>query len=100
MVKKIFSLLILLAIAICSGGWLIIRGSGGGGGGGGVAPILNFSDITSGPDTGLGDGYGSGAIVTIWGNNLGSSQGASTISVCGTSPAYVLICSTITEKNI
>lgn len=35
------------------------------------APRLNFTDIISGPDTGLGDGKGSGAIVTLWGNNLG-----------------------------
>lgn len=32
---------------------------------------LKCSDITSGPKTDLGDGKGSGAIVTIWGNNLG-----------------------------
>jgi len=52
-------------------------------------PVLNFSDIISGPATGVGDGLGSGAIVTIWGNNLGSSQGSSTVTVCGTSPAYI-----------
>ena len=44
-----------------------------------ATPVLNFSDIVSGPDTGLGDGLGSGAIVTIWGNNFGSTQGASKI---------------------
>ncbi len=44
-----------------------------------VVPVLNFSDITSGPKTGLGDGVGEGAIVTIWGQNLGDTQGASTI---------------------
>jgi plastocyanin len=42
-------------------------------------PVLFFSDITSGPKTGLGDGLGDGAIVTIWGCNLGSSQGSSQI---------------------
>lgn len=42
-------------------------------------PHLNFSDITSGPDIGIGDGHGSGAIVTVWGNNLGSSQNESKI---------------------
>ena len=52
-------------------------------------PVLYFSDITSGPATGLGDGLGSGVIVTIWGANLGTSQGASTISACGVSPAHV-----------
>ena len=45
-------------------------------------PVLNFSDLISGPDTGLGDGLGSGAIVTVWGQNLGSSQNASTIQYC------------------
>lgn len=39
------------------------------------APYLNFSDIISGPPTGVNDGLGSGAIVTIWGNNLGSTRG-------------------------
>ncbi|GAM11824.1 hypothetical protein OR1_04142 [Geobacter sp. OR-1] len=46
-----------------------------------AAPILNFSDITSGPKTGNTDGVGSGAIVTIWGNNLGPSQGTSKVYV-------------------
>lgn len=45
------------------------------------SPILNFSDITSGPKTGLGDGKGSGAIVTIWGDNLGASQGTSDVYI-------------------
>ncbi|HBR79594.1 MAG TPA: hypothetical protein DEA46_04165 [Candidatus Moranbacteria bacterium] len=45
------------------------------------SPILNFSDITSGPKTGNTDGIGSGAIVTIWGNYLGSAQGSSKIYV-------------------
>lgn len=43
-------------------------------------PKLNFSDLISGPDTGLGDGVGSGVIVTVWGQHLGSSQGNSTIT--------------------
>jgi len=42
-------------------------------------PVIHFSDIISGPKTGLDDGLGEGAIVTIWGNNLGSSQGTSKI---------------------
>lgn len=46
-------------------------------------PVLNFSDIDSGPKTGNTDGIGSGAIVTIWGNNLGSAQGASKVYVGG-----------------
>lgn len=42
-------------------------------------PVLYFSDLNSGPDTGLGDGLGSGTIVTVWGRNLGNSQGTSDI---------------------
>lgn len=44
-----------------------------------ASPVLHFSDLISGPDTGVGDGLGSGTIVTVWGNNLGSSQGTSKI---------------------
>ncbi|MEI7891260.1 MAG: IPT/TIG domain-containing protein [bacterium] len=44
-------------------------------------PVLNFSDIDSGPKTGNTDGVGSGAIVTIWGNYLGSTQGTSKVYV-------------------
>lgn len=46
-----------------------------------AAPLLNFSDIESGPKTGNSDGVGSGAIVTIWGHNLGSTQGTSKVYV-------------------
>lgn len=46
-----------------------------------LRPTLNFSDLTSGPKTGNTDGVGSGAIVTVWGNNLGSTQGTSKIYV-------------------
>ncbi len=57
-------------------------------------PILNFSDLINGPKSGLGDGLGEGTIVTIWGNNLGSSQGTSKIYFRDSSsvihePAYV-----------
>ena len=45
------------------------------------APVLNFSDITSGPKIGNTDGLGSGVIVTIWGNNLGGTQGTSKVYV-------------------
>lgn len=48
-----------------------------------AAPLLNFSDIDSGPKNGNTDGVGSGAIVTIWGNNLGSSRGISKVYVGG-----------------
>lgn len=43
------------------------------------APVLLFTDLNSGPDVGLGDGKGSGTIVTLWGKYLGSEQGASTV---------------------
>jgi len=45
-----------------------------------ASPTLNFSDLISGPDTGLGDGLGSGVVVTIWGQGLGSSQSGSSIT--------------------
>jgi hypothetical protein len=56
-----------------------------------AAPVLYFSDITSGPKTGLTDDQvtNQGAIVTIWGAGLGSSQGDSTISACGAAPSHI-----------
>lgn len=42
-------------------------------------PFLAFSDLISGPDSGLGDGKGSGVIVTLWGQRLGSSQGGNKV---------------------
>lgn len=42
-------------------------------------PRLNFSDLINGPDVGLGDGSGSGAVVTIWGQHLGDVQAGSTL---------------------
>lgn len=47
-----------------------------------AAPVLAFSDLVSGPDTGLGDNRGSGVIVTVWGQHLGGSQGSSSIEFC------------------
>ncbi len=44
-----------------------------------LQPHLNFTDLISGPSTGLKDGFGSGAIVTIWGNNLGPKKVSSKI---------------------
>jgi len=44
-----------------------------------AGPRLNFSDLVNGPDVGLGDGQGSGAVVTIWGQHLGDVQAGSTI---------------------
>jgi hypothetical protein len=46
------------------------------------APHLVFSDLISGPSTGLGDKKGSGVIVTVWGFKLGDAQNASTIELC------------------
>jgi hypothetical protein len=54
-----------------------------------ASPTLNFSDLINGPRTGNTDGVGSGAIVTIWGNNLGSTQGSSTITVGDTAPSHI-----------
>ncbi len=54
-----------------------------------AAPVLYFSDLTSGPKTGLGDGLGSGAVVTIWGVNIGSTQGTSKVYVGDVEAAYV-----------
>ncbi|MFC1747514.1 hypothetical protein ACFL2V_01765 [Pseudomonadota bacterium] len=45
----------------------------------GMPPTLNFTDLINGPSSGLGDELGSGAIVTIWGYNLGSEQDTSKI---------------------
>lgn len=43
----------------------------------GSVPFLAFSDLASGPDHGLGNGSGDGVIVTVWGQNLGSTQATS-----------------------
>lgn len=37
-------------------------------------PFLAFSDLRNGPSSGLGDGLGSGVIVTLWGQGLGGAQ--------------------------
>lgn len=49
-----------------------------------VPPSIFFTDITSGPNTGGENvnGY-SGAYVTIYGNNFGSSQGSSAVTLNG-----------------
>lgn len=38
-------------------------------------PSLAFTDLKNGPSTGLGDGLGSGAIVTIWGHDFSEQPG-------------------------
>jgi len=55
-------------------------------------PVLFFSDLTSGPRTGNGDTSGGrsgqdGAIVTLWGRNLGSAQGSSKVYANGAEAA-------------
>jgi hypothetical protein len=40
-----------------------------------AAPRLAFSDLINGPVQGLSDGLGQGAIVTVWGYNLGDTPG-------------------------
>ncbi len=42
-------------------------------------PLLYFSDIINGPKAGLGDSLGEGAIVTLWGKNLGTEMGGSKV---------------------
>jgi len=51
-----------------------------------TGPVLYFSDITSGPKSGNSDTSGwrsglDGAIVTLWGTNLGSTQGSSKVFI-------------------
>lgn len=46
-------------------------------------PVLFFSDLISGPKSGWEGSATKGAAVSIWGLNLGSSQGSSTINCCG-----------------
>jgi hypothetical protein len=47
-----------------------------------TSPHIAFTDLISGPSTGLGDSLGSGVIVTAWGFNLGAEQGNSSIEYC------------------
>ena len=54
-----------------------------------ASPVLNFSDIISGPKMGLNDGLGEGAIVTVWGQNLGDTQGASKIYIDNKEAAHI-----------
>jgi hypothetical protein len=56
-----------------------------------ATPAVFFSDITSGPTTG-GETVGgfSGAYVTLYGNNFGTSQGGSTVALNGTSCGRVV----------
>jgi len=61
----------------------------------GSSPVLNFSDLVSGPNTGnsdisLGQTAGTdGAIVTIWGTGLGTAQGTSKVVVNGATADHI-----------
>ena len=46
-----------------------------------AAPVIFYSDLTAGPNT--GGQNNNGVFVTVWGNNFGSSQGTSYITVGG-----------------
>jgi hypothetical protein len=45
------------------------------------APVIFYSDLTSGPNT--GGQNNKGAFVTIWGNNFGATRGSSYVSIGG-----------------
>lgn len=63
------SIVIILFLACFNTPALATSGSGS------ANPILAFSDIINGPATGLDDGLGEGAIVTLWGYHLGNEKG-------------------------
>ncbi|MCE2572714.1 hypothetical protein [Motilimonas eburnea] len=44
------------------------------------APYLAFTDLISGPQSGLGDGKGEGTIITLWGYRLGDDPGTITLT--------------------
>jgi hypothetical protein len=48
-----------------------------------ATPTLFFSDMTDGATYGWNGSSSQGAAVTVWGLNLGSSRGTSTLTVCG-----------------
>ena len=52
-----------------------------------ASPTIFYSDITSGPNTGGQNNLG--VFVTIWGNNFGSTQGSSTVTVGGGAVANI-----------
>src|SRR5207244_3215435 len=58
-----------------------------------AVPLLAFTDLTQAPCIGNGDvtySAGNGAYVTLWGHNLGASQGASTITLGGVAPSSII----------
>ena len=46
-------------------------------------PVLFFSDLIFGPNTGWNGGTTQGAAVTIWGKNFGSTRGSSYVTING-----------------
>jgi hypothetical protein len=46
-------------------------------------PVLFFSDLIFGPNTGWNNGTSQGAAVTIWGENFGATQGSSYVTING-----------------
>jgi len=60
-----------------------------------TSPVLYFTDLASGPRSGNGDtskgqiANQDGALVTVWGENLGTSQGTSTITLGGVTPTAI-----------
>src|SRR4030095_14815158 len=60
-----------------------------------TSPALYFTDLASGPRSGNGDtskgqiANQDGALVTVWGQNLGTSQGTSTITLGGVTPTAI-----------
>lgn len=48
-----------------------------------AAPVIFFSDMTDGPTTGFDGSSTKGAVISIWGVNLGGSIGSSTLTVGG-----------------
>src|SRR5262249_12779926 len=59
------------------------------------SPVLYFTDLASGPRSGNGDtskgqiANQDGALVTVWGETLGPSRGASTIPLGGVTPTAI-----------
>ena len=103
--KSLIPLLLLLVAVACSSGGGNSGSSGSDSGSGGTTeppiiinsgqPRLLFSDLISGPCLGNSDGAGGlsasehGAIITIWGQQLGASQGTSRILINGQEAAHV-----------
>src|SRR5262249_12353750 len=69
------------------------------------APVLYFTDLASGPRSGNGDtsrgqrANQDGALVTVWGANLGSAQGTSTINLGGVTPSAIYYWGNATAPN-